>query len=36
VETLLGVFWELLEEQGKQGVDVLSGSNGVADRAATV
>lgn len=36
VEALLGVLGELLEEEGKQGVDVLAGGDGVADRAARV
>lgn len=31
VEVLLSVFRELLEEQGKESVNVLAGSNGVAD-----
>ena len=36
VEALFRVLGELLEEKGKQGVDVLAGSNRVADRAAAV
>lgn len=36
VEVLLGVLWELFEEEGKKGVDVLSGSNGVADGATAI
>jgi hypothetical protein len=36
VEVLLRVFWELLEEEGEESVDVLSSSNGVADRSTAV
>lgn len=36
VEVLLGVLGELLEEQGQEGVNVLAGSNGVADGLARV
>jgi hypothetical protein len=36
VEVLLGVLWELLEEQGEQCIHILAGGNGVADRATTV
>jgi hypothetical protein len=36
VEVLLGIFGELLEEKGKEGVDVLACSNGVANSGATV
>lgn len=32
VEVLLRVLWELLEEESKECIDVLSGSDGVADR----
>lgn len=31
VEVLCGVFWELLEEQSQESVNVLSSSDGVAD-----
>lgn len=36
VEVLLSVFRELLEEQGQKSIDVLAGSDGVANSAATV
>jgi hypothetical protein len=36
VEVLLGIFWELLEEEGKEGIDILACSNGVANSGATV
>jgi hypothetical protein len=36
VEVLLGVLGELLEEECQQGVDVLAGGCGVADRASAV
>ena len=36
VESLLGVFWELLEEQSHKGVDILSSRNSVADLATRV
>lgn len=36
VEVLLGIFGELLEEKGKEGVDILACSNGVANSGATV
>ena len=36
VEVLLGILRKLLEEQSKQGVNVLSSSNSVADSTAAV
>ena len=36
VESLLGVLWELLEEQSHKSVDILSSSNSVADLTARV
>jgi len=36
VEVLLGVLRELLEEEGEESIDVLAGSNGVADSVAGV
>ena len=36
VEVLMRVLWELLEEEGEEGIDVLAGGYGVADAAATV
>ncbi len=36
VEVLLRVFWELLEKESEQCVDVLSSCDSVADRATTV
>jgi hypothetical protein len=36
VEVLLGIFRELLEEQGQQSIDVLASSNSVANTAAAV
>lgn len=36
MEVLLGVLWELLEEESKKGVNVLASSDSVADRAAAV
>jgi len=36
VESLLGVLWELLEEQGHQSIDVLASCDSVADGAARV
>lgn len=36
VEVLLGVLWELFEEEGQQGIDILAGGRGVADRASAV
>lgn len=36
VEILLRILWELFEEKGKQGVDIFSGRNCVADGVPTV
>jgi len=36
VEVLLRVLWELLEEESKECVNILSSSNGIADRATAV
>jgi hypothetical protein len=36
VEVLLRVFWELLEKESKECIDVFTRCNGVADRATTV
>lgn len=36
VEILLGVLWELLEEEGQKGVDVLARCNGVGDAGSRV
>ena len=36
VEVLLCVFWELLEKESEECIDVFSSCNGVADRSATV
>jgi hypothetical protein len=36
VEVLLGVLWELLEEEGEESVHILSSCDSVADRAAAV
>ena len=36
MEVLLRILWELLEEQGKECVNILAGSYCVADGAATV
>jgi hypothetical protein len=36
VEVLLRVFWELLEKESQECVDILASCNGVANRATTV
>ena len=36
VEILLGVLGELVEEERKESIDILAGSNSVADRATAV
>jgi hypothetical protein len=36
VEVLLRVFWELLEKECEQCVDILASCNSVADRATTI
>ena len=36
VEWLLGIFGEVVEEKGQQGVNILAGGDSAADRAATV
>lgn len=36
MEVLFGVFWELLEEEGKEGIDVLSSGDSVANGVAAV
>ena len=36
VEVLLGILWELLEEESEKSVDILSGGNSVANRSTAV
>lgn len=36
MEILLGIFWELLEEQGQESIDILSCSDGIADGRAAI
>jgi len=36
VEILLGIFWELLEEESKERIDILACSNSVAYGSATI
>ena len=36
VEVLLRIFWELLEEEGEECIDVLASRNGIAHGAAAV
>jgi hypothetical protein len=36
VEVLLGIFWELLEEEGEKGINILSSCNSIADGATAI
>ena len=36
MEVLLGIFWELLEEERKESIHILPGCNSVADGATAI